>query len=321
MLFLSLQGSWRPSGRGGVRIPDDSVRFPDAACRCFDWFPSDVSLLAPGTPDAPALAAPLGGDHRNGHPMTRPTMTRWRALLLAAGAAGLLGAGVAHAQAGATYDPAQLPEIKGVVAQYDLTPRGDVDGVILQDGTEVHLPPHLSSELAAAVRPGGAVTIHGLRARALPLVQAASITDDASGRTVTDTGPGPGAGPGAHPPGPPPGPPWPHNPRDEGQALDAQGTVRMLLHGPRGDFNGVLLDSGAMIHLPPPEAARLAADLAVGRPVAAEGFGVRNSLGESIAARRIGASRDTMAQVAAPPPGGPGRPPHGPAPDAPPQRP
>jgi hypothetical protein len=231
-----------------------------------------------------------------------------KALLLAACATGLLGAGLAHVQTGAIHDPAQLPEIKGVVAQYDLTPRGDVDGLILQDGTEVHMPPHLSAELAAAVRPGGAVTIHGLRARALPLVQAASITDDASGRTVTDTGPR--GGPGAHPPGPPP----PHGPRDEGQALDAQGTVKMLLHGPRGDFNGVLLDSGAMIHLPPPEAARLAADLAVGRTVAASGFGVQNTLGESIAARRIGASRDTMAQVAAPPPGGPRSRPPGPPP-------
>ena len=248
-----------------------------------------------------------------------------KTLLLTAGAAGVLGGGLAYAQTDSAYDARQMPETRGVVAQYDLTPRGDLDGLILQDGTEVHLPPHLSTELAALVRPGSAVTIHGLHARALALVQALSITDDASGRTVTDDSPG--APPGSHgPPGPfgplgPPGlhgpfEPGPHGPfgppgpHDEGQPLEAQGAVKMLLHGPRGDFNGVLLDNGTMIHLPPPEATRLAADLAVGKPVAASGFGVRNTLGESIGARRIGATADTMAEVAAPPHGGP----HGPPP-------
>ncbi len=232
-------------------------------------------------------------------------MTLRKRLLLTAGAVGLLGGGLAYAQTSSSYDAQQMPEMKGVVAQYDLTPRGDVDGLILQDGTEVHLPPHLSTELAALVRPGSAVTIHGLHARVLPLVQAMSITDDASGKTVTDNGPG--GGPGARPPrlhGPP-------GPRDEGQPLEAQGTVKMQLHGPRGDFNGVLLDNGAMIHLPPPEATRLATDLAVGKPVSVTGFGVQNSLGQSIEARQIGVTKDKMAQIAAPPPppGGPrGRP-------------
>jgi hypothetical protein len=34
------------------------------------------------------------------------------------------------------WDPSQLPETKGIVKQYTLTPRGDVDGLILTDGTE-----------------------------------------------------------------------------------------------------------------------------------------------------------------------------------------
>jgi len=51
------------------------------------------------------------------------------ATLIAAGASG-----VALAQRGPVYDPAQLPEVKGKVAQYLLTPRADVVGVILTDG-------------------------------------------------------------------------------------------------------------------------------------------------------------------------------------------
>src|ERR1700761_156742 len=91
--------------------------------------------------------------------------------------------GAALAQNASTYDPAQLPAIKGKVAEYSLTPRGDVDGLLLGDGTEVHLPPHLGTQLVFAVRPGDDVTIRGLRARAIPLVEAMSVTNDATGKT------------------------------------------------------------------------------------------------------------------------------------------
>ena len=94
------------------------------------------------------------------------------------------------------YDPQQLPVQRGQVQQFTLTPRGDIDGLILTDGTEVKTPPHLSTQIAYAIKPGDIVTIHGLHAAALPLVQAVSITDDATGRMVIDNGPpGPGRGP------------------------------------------------------------------------------------------------------------------------------
>ena len=59
---------------------------------------------------------------------------RARHVLLAATLlAGTAGAAV-HAQDIATYDPRQLPAIEGKVAQYSLTPRGDVDGLIVSAG-------------------------------------------------------------------------------------------------------------------------------------------------------------------------------------------
>ena len=39
------------------------------------------------------------------------------------------------------YDPAQLPSFDGKVQQFTLTPRGEIDGLILSDGTEVKTPP------------------------------------------------------------------------------------------------------------------------------------------------------------------------------------
>lgn len=226
------------------------------------------------------------------------------------------GVGAAVAQHVATYDPSQLPAMQGKVAQYSLTPRGDVDGLILADGTQVHLPPHLGVALVQAVKPGETVTIRGLKAQAIPVVQALSVTNEA-GRSVVDSGPP------AFPP-PPLAVNW--------QLMQVQGQVREPLYGPRGDMNGALLEDGTQVHLPPDRAMAMSASLAAGRSLAAEGYGVAGPYGRSIDARRIGGSATQMVQVGPPappppsfgaappppPPGGPGgQAPTGPA--APPQ--
>jgi hypothetical protein len=222
------------------------------------------------------------------------------------------GVGAVVAQNAATYDPNQLPAIKGQVAEYSLTPRGDVDGVILQDGTQVHLPPHLGTQLVQVVKPGDAVTIRGLKAQALPLIQALSVTSDLSGQAVVDNGP----------------PPLPPQPMATAyQPLQVQGRVREPLYGPRGDMNGALLDDGTQVHLPPDRAMTMSASLAPGQPLAAQGWGVAGPYGKSIDAQQIGQSPTQMVQVGppAPPPGGPGLgaapppPPGGPAAPPPPR--
>jgi hypothetical protein len=146
------------------------------------------------------------------------------------------------------HDTEQLPVEQGQVQQFTLTPRGDIDGLILTDGTEVKIPPHLSTEIAYSIKPGDTVTIHGLRAAAVPLVQAVSISDEATGRTVIDDGPPPPRG------GPALGPAAPGL-----TSTEVQGRVHMALHGPRGEVNGALLEDGTVLRLPPPEAERFAA--------------------------------------------------------------
>ncbi len=231
-------------------------------------------------------------------------------LLSGAGAAGAFAQGNAN---GPAFDPDQLPAIHGKVQQYDLTPRGDVDGLILADGTEVHFPPGFGTQIAALVRPGDAVTVHGLKARVVPLVRAMSVSADASGKTVVTEGGPPGPHRGHHHPPPPPAP---------GQRLQDQGVIRMQLHGPQGELNGVLLADGTMVHLPPPVAAQHADELQPGKTIAIQGHGVANDLGRSIAARAIGPTLNALTPLPLPPhphgphhrPGEPGAPP--PAPGA-----
>jgi hypothetical protein len=207
------------------------------------------------------------------------------------------------------YDPAQLPSFTGRVQQFTLAPRGEIDGMILSDGTEVKTPPHLSTSIAYSIRPGDTVIIHGLRAAAIPLIQAVSITDRTSGRRIldTDTGPGPR---GPRPPPPPPG-------GFAGvQLVEAQGRIQMSLHGPRGEINGVLLNDGTVLRLPPDAFFSFSALLQPGKTVVAEGNEVSNAIGKVLEVSQIGPSREQLNFVTVPPPG-PG-PAGGPAPPPPP---
>ena len=216
--------------------------------------------------------------------MTRNSL---RAPLLGIGLLTLAIGVTALARPDQVQDPAQLPATRDMVARYSLMPRGDVDGLTLSDGTRVHLPPHLGTWLVFAVQPGDAVTALGPMLLGLPLVAAVSVTDAAAGRTVVDTGP----------------PPPPHERgAAAGDELSAQDKVQLVLHGPRGEVNGAMLEDGTQLHLPLSEAARLAGLLTPGRTVIARGPGLSTVLGTVIEVRRIGPSQDQSTGVAASPP-------------------
>jgi len=70
-----------------------------------------------------------------------------------------------------------------------------------------------------------------------------------------------------------------------------------LLHEARGEINGVLLDNGTVVRLPPPEAKKYAANLAIGQKLFARGFGVTSPLGTLVMARQIGADRTKLSDV------------------------
>jgi len=193
----------------------------------------------------------------------------------------------------AVFDLNQLPAFKGKVQLFTLTPRGDIDGLLLADGTEVKLPPHLTTEVAAAVKVGDAVTVHGLHAAAIPLVVASSLTNDVTGVVVVDNGPGgPGAGgrkghggAGGHRSwlG------WLSGMAD-GPASDMQGRVKADLHGPRGEINGALLEDGTVLRMPPHEAESQASLLAPGQAIMAHGVLKTNAYGKVLDVRTISAS-------------------------------
>lgn len=170
--------------------------------------------------------------------------------------------------------PVTAPDIKGKVARYSLTPHGTVDGLIFADGTEVNLPSHFSTQLTFIVHPGDTVTVRGVKNGISPTVTALSVTNDATGAVLETTQ-------GGKPP----------------QRLDDESRVRLQLHDPRGRLNGVLLEDGTIVRMPPADADRHAASLAVGQSLFARGDGSSTVLGRVIAAREIGPSRTTLTRI------------------------
>jgi hypothetical protein len=190
------------------------------------------------------------------------------------------------------YDLQQLPATKGTVSRYTLTPRGDVDGLTLADGTEVDFPPHLSTQLVFAIKPGDAVTVRGLKALKSPLIAAIAIINGETGYAVIDRGPGAGPGPG---------------PREARQAMSLQGRVQMSPHGPRGELNGAMLKDGTILRLPPSEPAHLAALLMPGQTIVVQGDGLTTAMGRVVEVQAIGSSQAQLnyVQRSGPPPHGP----------------
>lgn len=161
------------------------------------------------------------------------------------------------------FDPAQLPTFHGKVAAYSLTPWGGVDGVILEDGSQVQIGRRQSTQLAALVRPGDTVTVHGVKALVGNLILGASIANDAGGQTLIGG-------------------------RMRPESVVAQGRVKAQLYNDRDEVDGVLLDDGSQIRLHPRDAARVAAQLMPGQMVYARGFGRDSAIGKVVAARQLG---------------------------------
>ncbi len=226
-------------------------------------------------------------------------MTRFKSALFATSLVAGLTVGLSSAMAqrpAPAYDPAQLPETKGRVTQYLLNPRGMVDGLLLDSGTEVHLNPMIGTELVFAVRPGDAVTVHGLKARAVPMVMAMSVTNDATGKTVliSPRGQMPEGGPHGMMHG------KPHPGMMQGGGVELSGKVKAALHNPRGETDGVLLEDGSQVRLSPPEAKRLADQIKPGSTILVRGMGSENLLGKVVAARQIGPDAAHLVDVRGP---------------------
>jgi hypothetical protein len=184
-------------------------------------------------------------------------------------------------------DPDYLAEVSGTFERFLINPRGDADGMILTDGTEVHFPPHMGAEVCAAIRASEKTTVkvRGVRPRGGDLIAAVAI-EAADGKRIVDNGP-----PKRHDDEEKP---RKHATKPNREPTEAEGIVRRLLHGPKGEARGALLEDGRIIRVPAHEADRIAHLVSPGQTLAVRGEGLASALGTVIEAREIGASTDDL---------------------------
>lgn len=176
-------------------------------------------------------------------------------------------------------DPPSLkrpPVADGIVDRYLLQPRGDVSGLLLRDGAQMHITNRAAQELINAVQPGDHVRVHGRRASDSPLVKPDVIVNVTDGTSFTvpyrlDL------------PIPPP------EDRPTVNEMKAAGKITVLLYDPlKGVVNGVVLSDGTQVRLPPDVGERFHASLQPDMEVEVEGFGTSTRHGNALEATAIG---------------------------------
>lgn len=168
------------------------------------------------------------------------------------------------------------PIAKGTVSRMLPSADGNMEGLLLSDGTQIRFPPHMAQELASTVKPGSAVSIEGYR-EAGGAVRARVITDQSSGRSVTE-----------HAPPPSTAPPTLHS---TGLGpLSAEGRIQQLVRDPAGDVNGVVLEDGSVVRFPPNVRRQFPGVLQPGVSISASGYGTQTRWGRALDAATLGAA-------------------------------
>jgi hypothetical protein len=187
----------------------------------------------------------------------------------------------------------RAPLAAGTVRQYLLTPHGEVEGVLLKDGTVVRFPPHLGATFVGIVKPGDEVAVVGFLGPTTPYgraIKALSITNKKTGQFVVD-----------QPPGTPPLPP--HRLGLTRKPLTVRGMAAHLLVNDKGHVDGLIISGGEQVKFPPHNCALVAMRLGQEKKmVEASGYGTQNDFGTVVDAMSLSIDGQKI------PLSGPGRP-------------
>ena len=188
-------------------------------------------------------------------------------------------------------DPDYLPKTVGTLDRFVLNPKADIDGLLLSDGTEIHTPPHLSAQLLKELAPGAKLTVYGVKTRDSDLIVAVAI-DAANGKHIVDDGPSPKHEKPDKPP---------HKSGVPTKSMTHNGVIQRLLHGPKGNTHGALLDDGTVIRFPPHSAEHLADLLVIDAPLSVRGHALTTRQGTVVDAKAMGKDTATLIDTPRPP--------------------
>jgi len=171
---------------------------------------------------------------------------------------------------------AAAPAAEATVSRLLTNPFGDVDGVLLDNGMIVTFPPHMGEQLAAAVSAGDPLTIKGYPERPTQIKGYVIINNRTKQTLVVQPKPQPGAK-------------IPGHLRGVGlKEMNAEGEVRHLRYGGRGEVNALILADGTIVRFPRDASFQLASLFQVGQRISATGYGTENEHGRTLEATALG---------------------------------
>ncbi len=205
-------------------------------------------------------------------------MTRLLAILLGLTLSLQLGA-LARAGDSASV-PFAPPVAEETVSSYLLNPRGQVTGLLLADGTQVHITLRASADTLSHVKPGDRIRISGLRREELPLIlpdHIDNLTTGASYDVPTRNEL-----------------PFPASSRGLTEMVVA-GTIETLLYDyVTGRVHGMRLSDGSQVWLPADVNDLFRASLELQEQVRVKGHGVTTPHGRALEALAIGHSAQSL---------------------------
>jgi hypothetical protein len=170
----------------------------------------------------------------------------------------------------------RAPVADGIVDRYLLNPRGKVDGLLLEDGTQMHVTLRAAEDLTKAIQPGDHVRIHGRRIANLPLIEPdviINVTDETSFSIPYRLD-------------------LPMPRREEAPTVNemrATGTIEVLLYDSlKNVVNGALLSDGTQVRLPPDVGEHFHRSLRPSMEVEVRGHGTTTPYGSVMEATAIG---------------------------------
>lgn len=171
-----------------------------------------------------------------------------------------------------------LTSLQGKAVQYLINPFGEVDGLFLDNGTLVRMPPHMSGDVAELVKPGDPVALQGTL-EGKSNFNAYSITNTASDQTLVRRKPA-----------------WNGKvmPKElrvaELKEISVSGNIERIITGKHGEPRIILLADGTNVRLPKDTAKDAFSLINTGAPFAAKGSGTETRYGRSLEASTIGTS-------------------------------
>lgn len=168
------------------------------------------------------------------------------------------------------------PAAESIVSRVLVNPLGEVDGILLETGSIVTFPPHMGVQLAAAIKAGDRVSVKGYP-ETPGQIKGYVITNTRTNQSVMTL------------PKPPEGIKPPPHLRGVGlKEMQAEGEVRHVRHGGKGEINGVILSDGTIVRFPRDAAYRFGSLFQVGQRIAAKGFGTETEYGRALEATALG---------------------------------